>query len=130
MESSFPILSAILFVPVAGALLVAFMPRQGEDGLKWAALLTSAVSFLLSVVMMVQFNTHDDARLQFIEKVPWVPQLGISYSLGVDGISVVLIVLTTLLSVIAIGSSWTAIHERVKEYVIVLLLLETGMLGV
>src|SRR4051794_4709788 len=123
-------LSLILFVPVVGALLLAFMPRQGESGLKWTAFVVSLVSLALSVVLAMQFNADSDAALQFQEHVSWVPQLGFSYFLGVDGISVVLILLTTLLSSIAILSSWSAVHERVKEFMIFLLLLETGMLGV
>jgi NADH-quinone oxidoreductase subunit M len=124
------LLSSILFVPVVGALLLAFMPRQSDEGLKWTAFIVSLVSFGLSVAMVVAFNPHADAQLQLVERFEWVPQLGISYHLSVDGISVVLILLTTLLSAVAILSSWTAIHERVKEYLIFLLLLETGMIGV
>jgi NADH-quinone oxidoreductase subunit M len=124
------LLSWILLVPVIGALLLAFMPRQSADGLKRTAFLVSGVSFVLSALMLARFNPHADAQLQFVERLAWVPQLGISYHLGVDGISVVLILLTTLLSTIAILASWEAIQERVKEYMIFLLLLETGMLGV
>src|SRR5947209_8277864 len=123
-------LSLILFLPVLGALLLAFMPRQGEGGLKTTAFVVSLITFALSVVMAAGFNADNDATYQFTEHAAWMPQLGIAYSLGVDGISVVLILLTTLLSAIAILSSWTAIRERVKEYMILLLLLETGMIGV
>jgi NADH-quinone oxidoreductase subunit M len=124
------LLSLILFVPVLGALLLTFMPRQSDNALKWTAFLASLGSLALSGVMVGQFNPHADAQLQLVERVAWVPQLGIWYHLSVDGISVVLIVLTTLLSSIAILASWEAIRERVKEYMIFLLLLETGMLGV
>ena len=123
-------LSAILFIPVVGALLLAFMPRQSEGGLKGTAFAVSLLSFVASVIMAMGFRSGDDATFQRVENFPWVPQLGINYHLAVDGISVVLILLTTLLSAIAILASWEAIRERVKEYLIFLLLLETGMLGV
>ncbi len=123
-------LSLILFIPVLGAMLLAFMPRQGENGLKTAAFGVSVVTFAVSVALWLGFNGGDDARYQFVQNMEWVPQLGIRYHLAVDGISLVLILLTTLLSAIAILASWTAVHERVKEYLIFLLLLETGMLGV
>jgi NADH-quinone oxidoreductase subunit M len=123
-------LSLILFIPVAGALLLALMPRQAEGSLKTTAFVVSLASFAVSVAMAFAFNAGDNGRYQFAEHAAWVPQLGISYSLGVDGISMVLVLLTTFLSAIAILSSWSAVHERVKEYMIFLLLLETGMLGV
>jgi NADH-quinone oxidoreductase subunit M len=152
------LLSLILFLPIVGAVLLMFLPRQeqpvelpageaaghepgGHDHgdtpptprattIKWAAFFVSLVTFLLSLWMWAEFDSNADGRFQFVESVPWVPQLGITYHLGVDGLSMVLIVLTTFLSAIAILASWTAINERVKEYMIFLLLLETGMLGV
>src|SRR6266852_2475551 len=123
-------LSLILFIPVAGAVLLALMPRQAEGSLKTTAFVVSLASFAVSVAMAFAFNAGDNGRYQFVEHHPWVPQLGIYYSLGVDGISMVLVLLTTFLSAIAILSSWSAVHERVKEYMIFLLFLETGMLGV
>jgi NADH-quinone oxidoreductase subunit M len=123
-------LSLILFLPVIGAVLLALMPRQGEAGLKTTAFLVSLATFALSLVMAAGFNASADDQFQFRERLLWMPQLGITYRLGVDGISMVLVLLTTLLSAVAILSSWSAVHERVKEYMIFLLLLETGMLGV
>src|SRR3954452_24035105 len=99
-------LSLILFLPVLGAALLAFMPRRGEGGLKTTAFVVSLITFALSVVMVARFNADNDAAYQFTEHASWVPQLGIAYSLGVDGISVVLILLTTLLSAVALLSSW------------------------
>jgi NADH-quinone oxidoreductase subunit M len=123
-------LSLILFIPVIGAVLLAFMPREQEGGLQWTAFGVSLVSLALSIATAMGFDANRDASYQFVERVPWVPQLGIAYHLGVDGISVVLILLTTLLSSVSILSSFTAVRERVKEFMIFLLLLETGMLGV
>src|SRR5437773_3123193 len=123
-------LSLILFLPVIGAVLLAFMPRQGEASLKTTAFLVSVATFALSLVMAAGFNAGADDQYQFRERLLWMPQLGITYRLGVDGISMVLVLLTTLLSAVAILSSWNAVHERVKEFMIFLLLLETGMLGV
>jgi NADH-quinone oxidoreductase subunit M len=152
------LLSLILFLPVMGAVLLMFLPRQeqtaalpvgeaagheagGHDHggglavpqatlIKLVAFLVSLVTFALSLVMWAGFDANADGRFQFVERFPWVPQLGITYHLGVDGLSMVLIVLTTFLSAVSILASWTAINERVKEFMIFLLLLETGMIGV
>ncbi|MBI3013995.1 MAG: NADH-quinone oxidoreductase subunit M [Candidatus Tectomicrobia bacterium] len=97
--------------------------------IRWGALLVSLLDFVLSLKLYTDFNPATPA-LQFVEKVPWIPRWGVSYSVGVDGISLFLILLTTLLSSVAILSSWKAITERVKEYMASMLLLETGMLGV
>ena len=89
----------------------------------------AVANFLLSLLLFFYFQS-ETAGMQFVENVPWIPSLGVSYHLGVDGISLFLVLLTTLLSAVAILSSWTAITERVKEYYIFMLLLEMGMLGV
>ena len=139
-ELGFPILSLITFLPLLGALGILFVPSTGSGHrnarkaalVKWLALGVAVANFLLSLLLFFYFQSETAAGLgmQFVENVPWIPSLGVSYHLGVDGISLFMVLLTTLLSAVAILSSWTAITERVKEYYIFMLLLEMGMLGV
>ena len=124
-----PILSLLVWVPLLGALALLFWPRPNEGGMKIFALSVSLVNFALSLQMYRLFDAKQ-AAMQLVEQLPWIRSIGCSYHLGVDGISLFLILLTTLLTSLAILSSWTSIHKRMKEYLISLLLLETGMLGV
>src|SRR5215813_12057484 len=121
-------LSLILFLPLAGALVVLLIPKQNEDAIRWVANITAFAGFLVSVPLWFKYNPQG-GDFQFIERMPWIPSVGAEYFLGVDGFSVLLILLTTLMGFIAILSSWTAITERVKEYYLFLLVLQTGMLG-
>jgi len=121
-------LSLILFLPLVGALIVLLIPKQNEDAIRWVANITAFVGFLVSVPLWFWYNPQS-GDFQFIERAPWIPSVGAEYFLGVDGFSVLLILLTTLMGFIAILSSWTAITERVKEYYLFLLVLQTGMLG-
>jgi len=121
-------LSLILFLPLVGALIVLLIPKQNEDAIRWVANITALAGFLVSVPLWFWYNPQS-GDFQFIEKAPWIPSVGAEYFLGVDGFSVLLILLTTLMGFIAILSSWTAITERVKEYYLFLLVLQTGMLG-
>jgi NADH-quinone oxidoreductase subunit M len=123
------ILSAVTFLPVLGAVLIFLLPRRREGPLKMAALATSLLTFAVSVPLYTRF----DASLsdyQFVEQRAWMPTLGVSYHLGVDGISLLLVLLTTFLMPLVLLSSWHSIERRWKEFAITMLLLETGMLGV
>jgi NADH-quinone oxidoreductase subunit M len=122
------ILSVILFTPLAGAILLLFVSKRSENAIKWIANLFAVAGFAVSVPLWFWYNPQN-AEYQFQERLPWIPSIGAEYFLGVDGFSVLLILLTTLMGVIAVLSSWTAITERVKEYYIFLLVLQTGMLG-
>ena len=124
----FPLLSTIAYLPLVGALAILFAPRASSTLPRTIALATSLASFVLSLVMLFAFDRN--AEFQFTEQVAWLDDLGVSYFMGVDGIAVLLIVLTTLLSVIAVWWSWDTIKDRTREYYIAMLLLETGMLGV
>src|SRR3989441_6567290 len=126
--ANFPLLSLILFTPLVGAVLLLFVSRQNENAIKWIANVFGALGFLVSVPLWFWYNPQNP-EYQFVERATWIPSIGADYFLGVDGFSVLLILLTTLMGVIAILSSWTAITERVKEYYIFLLVLQTGMLG-
>ncbi|HXP44909.1 MAG TPA: NADH-quinone oxidoreductase subunit M [Candidatus Acidoferrales bacterium] len=128
------ILSIILFTPLIGALVLLFVPKENKDAVRWIANFFALGGFLISLPLVPMFwsqiNTPD--RFKFIEGVPnnWIPSIGAGYVIGIDGISFLLIMLTTLLGWISILSSWTAIQIRVKEYYVWFLILQTGMLGV
>ncbi len=125
----FPLLSLIAYLPLLGAILLLFMKKEAPRAIMQTAFGVSIVTMGVSFVLLLGFH-EKTAEMQFIEKASWIPSLGVEYFFGIDGISLLLILMTTILSAIAILSSFTAIHERVKEYYISLLLLETGMLGV
>jgi NADH-quinone oxidoreductase subunit M len=122
------LLSAILFTPLVGALILLLVNKRQEDAIRWIANVFGVLGFLVSVPLWFWYDPKGDSW-QFVERAPWIPSIGAEYFLGVDGFSVLLILLTTLMGLIAILSSWTAITERVKEYYIFLLVLQTGMLG-
>jgi NADH-quinone oxidoreductase subunit M len=121
-------LSIILFTPLAGALVLLLVDKQNVNAIRWIANLVALAGFLISVPLWFWYNPGS-ADFQFVERFPWIPSVGAEYFLGVDGLSALLILLTTMMGSIAILSSWTAITERVKEYYIFLLVLQTGMLG-
>jgi NADH-quinone oxidoreductase subunit M len=121
-------LSLILFEPLAGALLLLLVNKRNEQAIRWIANVVALVGFAISIPLWFWYNPQDP-NYQFIERAPWIPSIGAEYFLGVDGFSALLILLTTMMGAIAVLSSWTAITERVKEYYIFLLVLQTGMLG-
>jgi NADH-quinone oxidoreductase subunit M len=123
------ILSLVTFIPAVGAVLIALLPRGRAVVLKGVALAVSVVTFLVSLPLWTRFDASS-ADYQFVEQRAWMPSLGISYHLGIDGISLLLVLLTTFLVPLVLLSAWDAIESRLKEFVIVMLLLETGMLGV
>src|SRR3984893_2873304 len=128
-HSSSHLLSVILFAPLVGALLLLFIPRESQNLHRLAGNLFGVLGFVASLPLMIHFPVGS-AGYEFKETADWIPSIGARYSLGADGISVLLVMLTTLLGMLAIASSWSAIQQRTKEYYIALLLLETGMLGV
>src|ERR671923_333768 len=122
------ILTIVTFTPAVGAVLLLFYKREHVRSIRMFALIVTLVTFVFSLHLVAHFDsTNPD--FQFALKIPWMPSFGIDYSMGVDGISIFLILLTTLLTPLAILASWS-IHERLKEYFIFMLLLETGMIGV
>jgi NADH-quinone oxidoreductase subunit M len=125
-----PILSWIVFLPLFAVLLLLFINQRYHNALKWTALLFTIADFILTVVLFAKFD-GSLVQMQFRDgPIPWIRSLGITYSLGVDGISILLVVLTPFLTAIALASAWNAIKDRVKGFVIAMMLLETGMLGV
>ncbi len=125
---SFPVLSIIIFLPIAGAVFLIFVPKEKEDLLRFISLGIAVVIFLVSLMLYFNFNGQT-ADPQFVEKRAWLGY-GIQYHVGIDGISLFLVLLTTFLMPIAFLSSWRYIERRVKEYLIFMLLLEAGILGV
>src|SRR5580704_5536178 len=129
------ILSIILFTPLVGALVLLFVPKENKEAIRWIANFFALGGFLISLPLVPMFWAQRfDAtqHFKFIEGAPnnWIPSIGAGYVIGIDGISFLLIMLTTLLGWISILSSWTAIENRVKEYYVWFLILQTGMLGV
>ncbi|MBM3128160.1 MAG: NADH-quinone oxidoreductase subunit M [Chloroflexi bacterium] len=121
-------LSVLIVLPLVGALILLFIPRQSERAIRYFALFVAFATFAVSAMLFASFRAAPE--MQFVERVAWIPQFGISYYVGVDGLSILLVMLTTFLMIIAIGGSWVGITERVKEYHIFFLLLEAAMLGV
>ncbi len=129
--AGFPILSLLTWLPLAGGLFI--MTVRGDDAVvasnaRWAALWTSLIVFAISLVLWVKFDTSD-AGFQFKESVSWLPEFGVGYRMGVDGISVLFVLLSTALTPICILASWDSVTTRVREYMLAFLVLETMMVG-
>ncbi|NWF85548.1 MAG: Fe-S-binding domain-containing protein, partial [Bryobacteraceae bacterium] len=123
------LLSLILFTPLAGLLVLLFIPGSKKNLIRWWSNITAFAGFLVSVPLLLNFDKTKDGY-QFVERFDWIPSLGVQYLVGVDGISVLMVMLTTIMGFFSIFSSWTAIDERVKEYYAMFLLQQTGMIGV
>ena len=130
------ILTIVCFFPLLGVVLIVLWPRREgqEDAAKWIANIVAFIGFLISLPLITLFNDAQyidaDSGMRFVIRANWIDAIGAQYSLGIDGISMLLILLTTLMGFIAILSSWSAIKERVREYYCYFLLLQVGMLGV
>ena len=127
--TSWPILSILLLLPLAGALFIALLPEDeaGARNARWMALWTTTITFIISLILIWRFDPAS-ADFQFVEKRPWLGGT-INYVMGVDGISLPFVILTTGLMPISILASWTAIQTRVRDYMIAFLVLETLMVG-
>ena len=123
------LLSLILFTPLAGLLLLLCIPSSQKTLIRWWANIAAAIGILVSIPLIVNFDRSKDG-FQFVERADWIPSLGVQYLIGVDGISVLMVMLTTIMGFISIFSSWDAIKEREKEYYAMFLLQQVGMIGV
>ncbi len=123
-----PILSLLIFFPLLGAVILIFINKENAGSLRGVTLVFSLIEFVISLPLFFGFDPKM-AAMQFAEDYWWVQSYGISYKLGIDGISLLLVMLTTFLTVLCILCSWKAITFRVKEFMISFLFLETGMIG-
>ena len=123
------LLSFLIIVPIIGAALVAVVPRGREELIKWLALIVALINLLISLPLYFNFD-NATSGYQFEAFAFWIPSLNINYHVGVDGLSLFLVILSTFLSAVAVLSSWSAITERVKAYMAMLLLLEAALIGV
>ncbi|MCL5023727.1 MAG: NADH-quinone oxidoreductase subunit M [Nitrospirae bacterium] len=126
---AYPILSTLIFLPVLGAAVILFIGRNQERLTKWAALAVSIAVFVLSIPLFTDFNRMTPL-MQFTESHAWIPSWNITYFLGVDGISVLFILLSTLITVLCVLISWNSIKTKVKEFYIAVLVMEGAMIGV
>jgi NADH-quinone oxidoreductase subunit M len=122
------LLTAIVFLPILGAIMLLAFPRGGESGVRGFSIAVTLIDLALAIWMWMRFEPRVPG-MQLTERLEWVPSLGITYSLGVDGLSILLVVLTTFLAPIVILSTYSSVTERAREYMVSLLFLQTGMLG-
>lgn len=132
-NTGFSLLTLVLFLPLVGFSILLFIREQQESAIKWTAFGTSIITFVASLLLWIGFNTSE-AGLQFVQRWDWLPNYGISYYVGIDGLSLLMVILTTFIMPIAILSSFNShvLHERgrVKLYYLFMLLLEWAMIGV
>jgi NADH-quinone oxidoreductase subunit M len=124
-----PLLTLITFFPMVGIVVLLFLDKEKKETIRRVTLGVSLLEFLFSLPLFFSFRL-DTAAMQFVEKVPWIPEYGITYSLGIDGISLFLVLLTTFLTFVSVLACWADIQDKVKEFMICVLFLETGMIEV
>jgi NADH-quinone oxidoreductase subunit M len=123
----YSVLTVTIFLPLIGAFFILFL--KSKSLIRWVSLVTTILTFIVSIPLYKHFDktTH---KMQFVEVHSWIPSLDINYKVGVDGISILFIILTTLLSILCVTVSWKAIEEKVKEFFVSLLITETAMIGI
>src|SRR5437762_1607387 len=128
---SFPVLSSLIVLPAAGALLLLFVRDDEQHAalIRSVALVVSVLVFGETLLLWTRFSPTV-AGFQFVERHAWIPAFGITYLVGIDGISLLLLVLTAFLTPIALLASWDSIHRRLKAFCVFILLLESAMMGV
>lgn len=124
-----PVLSTLIWLPILGGFLVLFVGRNRDTLAKWLALGVSIATFIASLPLWFEFDTTT-ASMQFVEKLSWIPQFNIHYHLGVDGLSMPLILLTTFTQILVIASAWDVIKERVEQYMGAFMIMQGLMIGV
>lgn len=125
----FPILSTLIFLPVVGAALILLINRAHESLAKWAALFFSIATFLVSLPLFTSFNKAT-YQMQFVEKHAWIQAWNINYHLGLDGISILFVLLSTLVTILCVLISWNSVKMKSKEFFISILIVESAMIGV
>jgi NADH-quinone oxidoreductase subunit M len=125
--SDFPILSMTLIIPILGAIIIMCLPKDQVKAIKYVAAVSTFISMVLSLIVVLTYD-RSAGGMQFIENIPWVSDMGVNYALGVDGISIPLLLLTNLIGFSAVYASWHT-ADRVKEFFALLLILITGVMG-
>ncbi len=128
-QSSYPVLSTVIFLPVLGALILLLLKRSWEPFIKWIALIISLATFLFAIPLFTHFD-KSTYKMQFVEKYSWIPYWNINYYLGVDGISVLFVLLSALSAILCVTISWYSIKAKIKEFYISILLTTAAMIGV
>ena len=123
------LLTYLLFVPLIGGLLLLLINREKENLIRYFGLGVSVIVFLISLIIYSGFDISN-SDFQFVYRYAWIPNLNISYHVGIDGISLLLILLTTFITPLTLISSWKGINKKVKEFTFFMIMLEVGMLGV
>ena len=123
------LLTTITFLPMIGVLILLFMNKEQEKSLKVMTFVVTLITFLISLLLLKDFNLAT-SNVQFVEKYAWIPDYGINYFVGIDGLTLLLVLLTTFFTPICVLACWEDIQKLVKEFMICLLFLETGMIGV
>jgi NADH-quinone oxidoreductase subunit M len=123
------LLSIVLFTPLAGLLVLLFLPASSKNLIRVWANLSAVAGFLVSLPLVFDFD-KSNGGFQFVERYDWIPAFGVKYAVGIDGISLLLVMLTTLTGAVAILASWSSIDEHIKQYYAMFLLQQTGMIGV
>ncbi|MFQ5559174.1 MAG: NADH-quinone oxidoreductase subunit M [Nitrospinota bacterium] len=127
--NSTSLLSALILLPIVGSFIILLINSENKDLIKGVAFATTLITFLISIPLFTHFDSNL-WEMQFVEKYKWIEQFGANYHVGVDGLSMPLVVMTTFLTFLCIPAAWSAIQKGVKEFMISLLVLETGMIGV
>jgi NADH-quinone oxidoreductase subunit M len=129
MSLGYPILSTLIWLPIVAGLIVLFAGRNNSSFAKWFSLAAAVATFILSIPLYTAFDTTT-ASMQFVERLSWIPQYNIEYFLGVDGLSMPLVLLTTFTQVLVIASAWSVIKERVEQYMGAFMIMQGLMIGV
>ena len=130
MFSALPLLSLVIWVPIIGGLAVLLLARFGSDhAVRWLSLFVAVLTFILSIPLFTQFDSHT-SMMQFVEQTSWIPTFNIDYHVGVDGISMPLILLTSFATVLVVLSAWEVIQHKPAQYMAAFLIMEGLMIGV
>src|SRR3990167_4919847 len=123
------LITLLLLIPLVGGLLILVLPKTKENIVRYSGLAISTVTFILSLLLYFKFDLTNGG-FQFIHQFKWIEKLNISYFVGIDGMSLLLVLLTTFLTPLTLLSSWSSIKKNVKEFTFFMIMLEVGMLGV
>ena len=128
-DINMPILTFLIFLPILGAIIILMISEKRKEVIRSTTFGITAINFIACLSLLFGFDssTHE---MQFVEKVRWIPDIGVTYLLGIDGLSLLLLLLTTFIAMIGVLCSWSAINDRVKGYMACILIMETGMIGV